>query len=354
MGTLFWDFTTYSQFSQSVSVMAFQFSHVIVCEIPDSYAKAALGLSGEVDMVKSRAQHKAYVDAIKSLGVEVITLPADEKFPDCVFVEDTAVIVHGHALLTRPGDPSRFDEIKNMKPVLEKQGLVVMTITDENAKLDGGDVIFTGKEILVGLSKRTNEAGVQAIAEAFPGFPTTAIPVSGPLHLKTLVTMCSPDTLCASSQTGDSTEMLKRIEQLATFKYGSLIVPDDMASNTICMNGTLFHKSAKESKEPADIFADFVKTNKGVQEGVERTLQYFKNTCTSKNDKEIASYFKGENARKEVDESIPDVLKNVLLSPTATIGLEMSELEKAVGSLTCMSLRFNPLTRVGLDTTCYC
>merc|ERR1712055_1081283 len=118
-----------------------------------------------------------------------------------------------------------------MRPILGKHGLGVMKINDPAAKLDGGDVIFTGKEILVGLSSRTNQEGVDAIAEAFPGFPVTGIPVSGPLHLKTLVTMCGPNTFCASSQSGDSTAMLERIQNLVKFEYKSLIVPDDMASN---------------------------------------------------------------------------------------------------------------------------
>ena len=39
-------------------------------------------------------------------------------------------------------------------------------------KLDGGDVLFTGREILVGLSSRTNQAGVEAVQAAFPGNET--------------------------------------------------------------------------------------------------------------------------------------------------------------------------------------
>ena len=117
--------------------MAFQFSNVIVCELPDSYATAALGLSSPVNMDLARQQWKSYVRALENLGCQVTTLPADEKFPDCVFVEDTAVIVMGHALLTKPGDPSRKDEIKKMKPLLEKQGLDVMEINDPSDKLYG-------------------------------------------------------------------------------------------------------------------------------------------------------------------------------------------------------------------------
>ncbi len=49
-------------------------------------------------------------------------------------------------------------------------GFVVIEITDPEAKIDGGDVQYTGKEILVGVSCRTNLAGVAAVAEAFPGY----------------------------------------------------------------------------------------------------------------------------------------------------------------------------------------
>jgi dimethylargininase len=37
------------------------------------------------------------------------------------------------------------------------------------ATLDGSDVLFTGREFFVGLSKRTNILGAKALASAFPG-----------------------------------------------------------------------------------------------------------------------------------------------------------------------------------------
>ena len=58
-------------------------------------------------------------------------LKADEEFPDCVFVEDAAIIVDGHALLTKPGDPSRKNEIRSMRRLLRDQvGLPLMEIFD--------------------------------------------------------------------------------------------------------------------------------------------------------------------------------------------------------------------------------
>lgn len=41
----------------------------------------------------------------------MIEMVADESLPDCPFVEDTAVICNGVALLTRPGHPQRAREV---------------------------------------------------------------------------------------------------------------------------------------------------------------------------------------------------------------------------------------------------
>jgi dimethylargininase len=43
--------------------------------------------------------------------------------------------------------------------------------------LEGGDVLFTGKEFFVGISEFTNEAGARAVAAAFPEFPVCPIKV---------------------------------------------------------------------------------------------------------------------------------------------------------------------------------
>ena len=63
-----------------------------------------------------------------------------------------------------------------------------------DALCDGGDVLFTGREIFVGLSRRTNEAGVLSLQKAFPQYPVNAVRIHGPLHLKS-VASCVGDAL---------------------------------------------------------------------------------------------------------------------------------------------------------------
>lgn len=69
--------------------------------------------------------------------------------------------------------------------------LPLAEIADPNARLDGGDVLFTGREFFVGLSKWTNEAGARAVASAFPEYPCVPIKV-GPLALFGCFFVCSP------------------------------------------------------------------------------------------------------------------------------------------------------------------
>lgn len=40
---------------------------------------------------------------LRELGLDVVVIPEDDLYPDCVFVEDTAVVADGVALITIPG-----------------------------------------------------------------------------------------------------------------------------------------------------------------------------------------------------------------------------------------------------------
>jgi dimethylargininase len=49
--------------------------------------------------------------SFRKLGLDVIELQSDESLPEGVFVEDTAVICDGIALICRPGLPGRLKEV---------------------------------------------------------------------------------------------------------------------------------------------------------------------------------------------------------------------------------------------------
>ena len=91
----------------------FDFTHAITRGIPKSFAECAVksDTSQEIDLSRAVQQMNNYISVLKQCGLKVITLPADEKYPDCLFVEDMAVVIGQKACLTQPGHPSRRGEV---------------------------------------------------------------------------------------------------------------------------------------------------------------------------------------------------------------------------------------------------
>ncbi|CAH1968861.1 unnamed protein product [Acanthoscelides obtectus] len=230
---------------------AFRYTHAVVCRIPVS-----LRTRGQVELEEARRQHEAYVRLLRELGLDVIELPPDEALPLCAFVEDSAVVCNGIALIARPGDANRIKEVETIRVVLKKElDLPIIEMSDTKARLDGGDVLFTGREFFVGLSQWTNEAGARAVAAAFPEYPCTPIKVPEPKHLKSYVTMGGPDLLCVGTGK-EAQEVLKRMEREATYSYQTLTLPEDDAANVLYLNGTLVHRSIEEIPLSFKIFGE--------------------------------------------------------------------------------------------------
>ncbi|KAL9987438.1 hypothetical protein ACROYT_G001747 [Oculina patagonica] len=225
----------------------FQYTKAIVCGVPSSLPSAAQRLnesSGPVDFKKAVQQHSEYVRALKNLGLQVTELPPDEQHPDCVFVEDVGVVCDGVALVPRLGHPTRTGESARMKTTLQKLGLEVVEMK-EPAVLDGGDVLFTGKEFFVGLTKRTTQAGLDSLAKTFPSYPVAGISVPNHLHLKSFMTMAGHDIITVGGSDEAQNAWIE-LEKKAKFKYKKLVVPDDTAANCLFINGTLIHLASYE------------------------------------------------------------------------------------------------------------
>nr|XP_018901399.1 PREDICTED: N(G),N(G)-dimethylarginine dimethylaminohydrolase 1 [Bemisia tabaci] len=229
-----------------------KYTHAVVCRIPTTFKTADVSLNLE----EAKKEHEVYVQTLRDLGLDVIELPPDDANPLSPFVEDIAVVCNGSALICKLGDPQREGEIQTIRAVLKKElELPLIEISDEKARLYGRDILFTGKEFFVGLSKYTNEGGARAVAAAFPEFPCTPVKVSDNQCLKSLVSVAGPDILCVSSSK-QSQEVLKRIEREATFSYKTLTVPEEMAINVLYVNGTLIHRSEEEIPKSYQLFSE--------------------------------------------------------------------------------------------------
>ncbi|XP_006033916.1 N(G),N(G)-dimethylarginine dimethylaminohydrolase 1 [Alligator sinensis] len=145
-----------------------------------------------------------------------------------------------------------------MKIVLESLNLNVVEMTDENATLDGGDVLFTGREFFVGLSKRTNQRGAEILADTFKDYAVSTVPVHDSLHLKSFCSMAGPNLIAIGSSEG-AQKALKTMQQMSDHRYDKLTVPDDAAANCLYLNipnkgHVLLHRAPEEYPESAKVF----------------------------------------------------------------------------------------------------
>ena len=148
-----------------------------------------------IDLDAARAQHRAYEARLRRLGCRVISLPADEAFPDSVFVEDVAFVVDEVALMTRPGARSRRGEEESVAAALAPYRQLEQM--QAPATLDGGDLLRIDKKIFVGVTSRSNRAGIRALTDLLHPFGYTVYPleVRGCLHLKSAVTQAAQESV---------------------------------------------------------------------------------------------------------------------------------------------------------------
>jgi dimethylargininase len=233
---------------------------------------------GKPEIGRALAQHAAYVEALRSCGLEVGVLPADAAYPDSTFVEDTAVLTAEWAIVTRPGAASRAGEVESIREVLsgrfERLGAI-----EAPGTLDGGDICEAGERFFIGLSGRTNEAGAAQLAAWLDahGRPSTIVDIRetpGLLHLKS---------------------------GMSAVDRRTLVVTDSLAHHAAFAGYTLIRTAPEEA---------------------------YAANCVRVNDRVLvaAGFPKLEAA-----------LRDAGLAPLA---LDMSEFRKMDGGLSCLSLRY--------------
>ena len=170
------------------------YNRALVRDVPRAYAPAYAPKGIRIDAAIAASEHAAYVGALEGAGVCVVRLAADERFYDCVFVEDTAIVWRDRALMTRM-TAHREGEQAGVAALLRQSHEV--TEVSREARLEGGDVLHVEDITYVGLTARTNERGAAQLAEFFTAFGRTVVPVpvTGALHLKTATTYLGNGTL---------------------------------------------------------------------------------------------------------------------------------------------------------------
>lgn len=181
----------------------FEFSHAITRRPATSVTNGLRAEDiGTPDLSRMLEAHAHYVATLKSTGAEVIELPPLKAYPDALFVEDTTLCLPQGAVMMRPGAPSRLGEVAEMEPTIRSVYVDVRQIKGPG-HIEGGDILVTGKEILVGRSDRTDAAGVAELAGIVAEWGHSLREVFTPpgvLHFKTDCSLLDGDTILSTKR----------------------------------------------------------------------------------------------------------------------------------------------------------
>ncbi len=179
---------------------------------------------------KAIEQHRDYVRALETCGLEVFVLEADNAYPDSTFVEDVALLTPRCAIITNPGAESRRGETAVMHQTLSQFYTSIEKI-EPPGTVEAGDIMMVGSHFYIGLSERTNLDGIRqmiAILEKH-GLTGATVEMNEMLHLKTGLAYLEHNNLVATG------EFLAKPE-FQSFNILEVDVDESYAANCVWIN----------------------------------------------------------------------------------------------------------------------
>ncbi len=171
------------------------------------------------------------------MGARVISLAEEPEMPDAVFVEDPLLVFDEIAIMTRPGARSRRAEGESLAAAIAPFRKVHRM--PEPATLEGGDVMRIGRDVFVGLSSRTNTAGVEELTEVLGslGYKVHPVDVRGCLHLKSACCSLGEGKILANRKWLD-------IAPLSGYEIVNVAADEPAAANVLRIAGTILMPEA--------------------------------------------------------------------------------------------------------------
>ncbi|HKW32475.1 MAG TPA: arginine deiminase family protein [Candidatus Acidoferrum sp.] len=199
-----------------------------------------------IDLMQARDQHKAYELLLAKLGAQVVSLPAEPDLPDSMFVEDPALVLDEIAVILPLGTESRRREATSLAKELAKYRR--LAYVQVPGTLEGGDVLRVGRQLFVGLTKRSNAEGIRQLGEILQpySYEVIPVPVTGCLHLKSAVTWIADNTLLANRAWFDT-------KPFAGYAWIDVDSSEPHAANALALGGTIiFPASFPRTRERID------------------------------------------------------------------------------------------------------
>ncbi len=216
-----------------MTAKSYRFTHAVTRRPAKSIINGLRAVDTGAPSLALMLQHHAdYVAALKSTGATVVELDPLDDFPDSVFVEDTALCLPQGAVIMRPGAPTRLGEAREMAPHLAALYGQVVRIDGTDSFIEGGDILTTEREVLVGRSARTNGAGIAELARLIQPWGQEVREVFTPpgvLHFKTDCSLLDEETILST----------RRLDASGCFKGYRVI--QTAAGEEACANAIRFN-----------------------------------------------------------------------------------------------------------------
>ncbi|CAK5090909.1 unnamed protein product [Meloidogyne enterolobii] len=227
-----------------------KYTHAIMLRFPTSLKFEDKKMKNKIDLALAAKQHQDLSDTLRESGVEVIELPPEEDCPvQNLFADDIAILINGTALLTRPKSQNKKNSTTRANEFIAHLNVLAWQVMDtpthlhgKQVYLEGSDVLFTGKEIFVGIRKNgTNTEGALHVAKTFADFSVIPINIGSNLPLKSRLSVATNDVLVIGKDK-ESQNILQRIERDATFRYKVLTIDNEEAITCLNVNNRLLFR----------------------------------------------------------------------------------------------------------------
>ena len=163
-------------------------------------ALARVRLAGGADLAAAAAEHEALRGLLEDAGAEVIVAGRRGGNPDAIYAYDPVLVGERGAVLLRPGKSGRLREPHALEADLERAGVPVGARIEAPGTIEGGDTLWLDRQtLLAGRGYRTNAAGVEQLAAAFPDAEVLSFDLphwngrSEVMHLMSLISPLADD-----------------------------------------------------------------------------------------------------------------------------------------------------------------
>jgi dimethylargininase len=183
------------------------------------------------DRDTSLRQHRRLRQTLQAFGAEVIDAAELEGHPNAVFTRDAALCTPCGYVRLRPGIATRRAEGYWMAALLDELGEPRAGQILPPGTVDGGDVVLCGRTVFVGLTRRTNAAGLQQLAELLTpmGYEMrTVVLPADILHLDKVLMPVAPERLLVCTD-------IVSAKVLQGFDVIGIAWVDGATANVICL-----------------------------------------------------------------------------------------------------------------------